>query len=259
VVVAAGHTLRLGLDTGTSRTLVSAAAAGRLGLTSGERLAVGCVASVQPRGGFCAKVPALHIGQLTLAPDCIGWLPDEARLAGAEDLDGLLGADLLAQVDLWIDAAKNPVRVRVAPAGSLGAWVEGTRLPIEMIKRRPAITVALAGLRREGPSVRLVVDSGGDGLILFGRAAQLANALFPHERIAGRVETATAARGLDVIPVQGVRTGGSLFSLPYAGLLPQVEDRVEDGLLPLTALGPVLLDLSNRIIVAKARIRSATQ
>ena len=47
---------------------------------------------------------------------------------------------------------------------------------------------------------------------------------------------------------------GSLYRLKWAGLLSDVTDRPEDGLLPLDALGPVMIDFSNRVVVAGARI-----
>jgi hypothetical protein len=249
-------TLRLGLDTGTSRTLVSAVAAIRLGLSPREPLSISSAAG-PPRPGLCGTGPALHLAGLALVPDCLGWLPDERVVAGAEDLDGILGADLLAQFDLWIDIRSAPVRARFAPPGSLEPWTAGERLPLVSIGRRPAIAARLAGLRRDGSAVRLVIDSGADSLILFGAAALQTLAASRHERLEGQLASATARRDVATVPMSGFRSAGSLFQVPWAGLLPQVQDRAEDGLLPLNALGPVLLDLSNGVIVANARLRSA--
>jgi hypothetical protein len=255
-VTAGAATLRMGIDTGTSRTLVSAEAAGRLGLRAVQRLSIDCAAG-ERRVGFCGAAPTLTLAGLALVPDCLGWLPGEAQLRGAEDLDGILGADLLAQVDLWIDLRSVPVSARFAPPASLSPWVDGERLPLESIGGRAAIAARLAGLRREGSTTRLILDSGSDSLVLFGQAAQRTAGTFPHERFESRVETAAANRAVVIVPLSGVRIGGSLFALPWAALLPEVTNRSEDGLLPLDALGPVLLDLSTGIVVANARLRSA--
>lgn len=71
------------------------------------------------------------------------------------------------------------------------------------------------------------------------------------------LESAVDARSVDVAVVRGVRIGRlHLDGVRSAGLLPDVIDRREDGLLPLAALGPVLLDLSNRLVIAWARPRA---
>jgi hypothetical protein len=125
------------------------------------------------------------------------------------------------------------------------------------IGRRPAIAARLAGHRRDGSAVRLVIDSAADSLILFGEAALRTAAASRHERMEGQLEAATARRDVATVPMSGFRSGGSLFQVAWAGLLPRVQDRAEDGLLPLSALGPVLLDLSNGVIVANARLRGS--
>lgn len=256
IVLHAGpHTLRLGLDTGTSRTLVSAEAARRLGLTPSQRLAIGS-AGGGSRAGYCGAAPVLRVHGTSLVPDCLGWLPDEVQLAGAEDLDGLLGADLLSQVDLWIDPAKMPVRARIAPPGTLQSWIDGDRLPVESIGRRPAIAGHLEGLRWKSSTIRLIVDSGANGLVLFGGAARRTEEASALERMHGTLESVIARQKVALIPVTAFHSGGSEFRVIRAGLLPHVVERIEDGLISLDGFGPVLFDLSNSTIVANARFRS---
>ena len=255
VVVHAGPLiLRLGLDTGTSRTLVSSEAATRLGLRPVQRLSIGS-AGGGSRNGYCGAAPVLHLFGIPLVPDCLGWLPDEAQLAGAEDLDGLLGADLLAQVDLWIDAARTPVRARIAPPGVLRSWIDGTRLSVESMGRRPAIAGHVAGLRWNSSSIRLIVDSGANGLVLFGEVARRAAEASAVERMHGFLESVSSRQDVAIVPLTAFHSGGSQFTVPRAGLLPQVVDRTEDGVISLDTFGPVLLDLSNSLIVANARFR----
>jgi hypothetical protein len=246
--------LLMGLDTGTSRTLVTGGVAKRLSVAAARRISVASVAG-EPWEGLCGPVTELSVAGVRVAHNDLCWLPDEVRVKGAEDLDGIIGADLLQQLDLWIDLRGGRVDARFAPPGSLASRVDGTRVPVEIIRQRPAINARLAGLHRTGPDARLVLDSGSNALVLFGGAAQQAAATFSHERSVGQLVTAATRREVVIVPLQGVRTGSKFFQLSSAGLLPDVNDRVEDGLLPLAALGPVLLDLSRRVIVVDARIR----
>jgi hypothetical protein len=256
-VRAGAETLRLGLDTGTSRSLVSVAVAERLGLRPSSRFALGDAAG-ESRGGLCAPAPLLRLGDVTIALECLAWIPEEPDVAGAEGLDGLLGADILAQLDLWIDLTGDLVRLRAAPPGSLARWTDGTRLPLERIGRRHAIAAQIR-LGRDTAAARLVLDSGSDGLILFGDLAHRTAGALRKRGIAARIETATGTREVSMVPLMSLRSGPLVFDAGWAGLLPHVVDRPEDGLLPLSALGPVLLDVSNGIVVARARLRPTTQ
>ena len=167
-------TLRLVIDTGTSRTLVSGMAAARLGLVPARRLSFGCVAGAQPTGALCAApAPEIRLGSLSIPLDCLGWMPDEPQLAGAEDVDGVLGADALAYVDLWIDLRGARVNARFAPPGSLGPWTDGRRLTLEVVGQRLAVDAELTGIG-SNRTARLVLDSGSDGLLLFGPLAHAA-------------------------------------------------------------------------------------
>jgi hypothetical protein len=249
-----GETYRFGLDTGASRTLVGEEVAERLGLAARGRFALAAAGGVT-KEGRCAPPPAAALAGFALPIDCLGWVPGERRLAGAGPLDGLLGADALAGVDLWIDLARG--RARVAPPGSLFDWVDGEVRPLAPIGRRPAILVELE-VARAGPAIaRLVLDSGAEGAVLFGELARLAARTSGLRRTPGRLVGATGERPVELVPL-------ALSGRPFRGaaggwaaLLPEVTDRVEDGLLPLAALGPALLDPVNGRVVAGAVLRRA--
>ena len=257
VMHAGDEILRLGVDTGTSRTLVSGAAVRRLGLQPRSRFLVGDAVGPS-RVALCAAAPSLRLGHVPVALECLAWIPEEIEVAGAEGLDGILGADALAQLDFWVDLRSDPVRARVAPPGSLGPWMDGQRLRLEVIGRRPAIGVDV-GFGRDTAAARLILDSGCGTLVLFGGLAERVAAGLPHRSGDARIETATASREVAMVPIASVRSGRALFRAPWAGLLPHVTDRPEDGLLPLAALGPVLLDVSNRLVITGARLRAATR
>jgi hypothetical protein len=253
VVVRTGEgTLRFAIDTGTSRSMVSADVAERLHLTSRESFVVAS-AGGEPQAALCATPPKLDLGGVELSIDCLAWIPAERRLAGSEDVDGLLGADALAAADLWIDVRRG--RARLAPPGSLIAWAEGTRIPLGPSGRRPTVTMQLPSLGRD-VAAQLVVDSGAQGLLLFGPLARRAEAVLGNRRLLGRLLSPTARLQIIFVPLGAARAGGMNYESGWTGLLPQVGDRREDGLVPLSIFGPVLIDMSHRILVARARLRA---
>lgn len=252
VVVRAGsETLRLALDTGTSRTLVSPAVAARLGLVPREAFPVAWVGGA-PRAGLCAAAPQLRIGAIPLAVDGVGWVPSLRRITADADVDGLLGADVLATIGLFVDARCG--RARFAPAGELGRWVDGTRVPLERVGCRPAVRVELPSL---GPAAaaRLVLDSGANRIVLLGSLARRAEAALAALPRPGRMVSAGARRTVRFVQVGEVRAGEARLDGGSAGLLPALSGSQEDGLLPLHLLGPVLLDASAGVLVAGARLR----
>jgi predicted aspartyl protease len=250
-----GVELRFAIDTGTSASLVSAAAADRLGLVPRARFPL-TSACGSTQTALCGALRSLRIAGIDLDLDCLGWVPGERRLAGAEDVDGLLGADALARFDLWLDTKR--MRARVAPPGSLLAWTDGQRLPLGAIGRRPAIVLDLRGLGHEGRAIPMVLDSGAEGTVLFGELARHAQSVFAGATdYSGRLHTATARLdSVPVVPLGILRAGGVYLEGGAAGLLPHVTDRVEAGLLPLSLLGPVLLDVAGGVVVARARLRA---
>ena len=252
-VEVAGQPLQFAIDTGTSRSLVSANAAYRLGLVAGEAFSV--ASAVGPSSaGVCAASPEIRLGGFRIPLECLGWIPAETQLAGVEDVDGLLAADALAHVDLWIDVSAARPRIRVGPSGSLGSSVDGRRLTVDFVGRRPAVSAEVVIPGQRGLGGRLIVDSGSDALILFGPLAQRVGGMRLARHSGGTVVTPTGTRQVQIAAIQGVRTSGTLFELRTAGLLQDVQ-RPEDGLLPLQALSPVLLDLAHGSVVAQARLR----
>jgi predicted aspartyl protease len=253
VAHAGGQELRLAIDTGTSISLISADAAERLRLLPHGRFTLAS-AGGEPQTAYCGAPPTLRIAGVDIVLDCLGWVPEERRMAGAEDADGLLGSDALSQLDLWIDMRRG--RARIAPPGTLLPWTDGVRIPVDTIERRPAILLELPFSGGSGGAARVVIDSGADGAVLFGELARRAKTTLGHLRMPGRVECATASVEATIVPLGTVRAAGVSFDGGLAGLMPEVTDRVEQGLLPLAAFGPVLLDLSGGVLVARARLRA---
>jgi hypothetical protein len=113
------------------------------------------------------------------------------------------------------------------------------------------------GFGRDNAAARLILDSGCGSLVLFGGLAERVAATLPHRLTDAVVETPTASRDVAMVPIASVRSGRVTLKASWAGLLPHVMGRAEDGLLPLAALGPVLLDMSNGVVIAAARLRAA--
>lgn len=205
---------------------------------------------------MCASAPELRVGTIRLTVDCLVWVPSLPEVTLDGDVDGVLGADALASVGLWIDARSG--RARFAPAGELARWVGGTRVPVERIGRRLAVRVELPALGREA-AARLVLDSGTTSIVLLGDLARRAKVALATRSSAGRMVSAGARRLVRFVPLGEVRVGETHLDGGSAALLPTLagspEDGLEDGLLPLRLLGPVLLDVSSGVLVAGARLR----
>ncbi len=255
VVHAGAETLRFAIDTGSSRTLVSPGAAARLSLVPREAFPVAWVGGAQ-RAGLSAAAPQLRVGAIPLTVDGLGWVPSLRGVTADADVDGLLGADALATVGLWIDARSG--RGRIAPAGELARWVCGTRVPLERIGRRLAVRVELPALGRDA-GARLVLDSGASRIVLLGSLARRAEATLAALPWPGRMISAGARRTVRLVQIGEIRVGEARLDGGSAGLLPRLagspEDGLVDGLLPLRLLDPVLLDVSAGVLVAEARWR----
>jgi hypothetical protein len=260
VVVAIGNVrMSLALDTGSSQTMIAAEHAARLGLVARERLGVVDARGELVEGLGSGPVPlALAEGRELLLPQVV-WIPGRSRLLPrGDDLDGLLGADLLAAHDVWIDAAGE--RMRLGAPGELAAWFDGAELPLASIGGRPAIDVELLDVGRRPLVVRLVIDSGAEAVVLFGAAAERLAAARRGAGLARAVTLSTAhgAAASDAAPVGRARSGGVRLRRGHAALLPAVRHRAEDGLVPLDRLGPVLLELAGGRAVLEARPRDAS-
>lgn len=251
-VAIAGETFRFVLDTGLTRSMIAASLAARLALVPRARFAV-VTAAGPAREGVCAGPLTVAIGTQPLAIECLGWVPGTRQLEGAPEADGILGADALTSVDLLVDLQR--ARVRVAPPGTLAAWVEGDAQRVTRIEGRPALAAELGGLGTSPRTARLVIDSGANLTVLFGALAEEAAQRHPRRLRPARLTTAASEVHVAVAPLGRVRAGGVELALRRAALATEVTDREEHGLVPLSALGPVLFDLVGGRVVLGARLR----
>lgn len=214
------------LDTGTDITVVRDDLADRLGLTPRAQIEVSSVAGARlvPQ----ASVEALALGGRALGP--MDVLIHDMRAATAADprLFGILGQNALRGVTLTIDHARR----RVVLGGPLLAGAAYTQA-----EGRPVID---ARLGCAGEPLRLVLDSGIGGIVLFEGTRRLPLALTEWTSAktnlgstvlrSGRLEALClgAARLEDVAVAVQPRTEGSAPA--------------EDGLLPTRVFARVQLD-----------------
>jgi predicted aspartyl protease len=160
-----GAPLRLILDTGAERTLLTEAAVTRLGMTRDPRhetrtYGFGGLSTTHDAevisftiGGAYLPVASVTVGQFALPP--------VAGPGGAVALDGLLGADVLSAFDVDLDARAGRLtlyRARDCPdAGP--PWAE------------PAVSMGQVTLARDRLLVRVALD-GVDGLATMDTGAQ---------------------------------------------------------------------------------------
>lgn len=151
-----GQPSKLVIDTGAHPTAVDSATAERLGLMSAEVRS----GTLEVVGG---RVPAyfailsdvdlgpIHVNSLPVAVTSLAWV----RRQTGVDIDAVVGWDVLAKCTVQIDyRAKRisfgPVRMR------------GTRVPLVEDNGMPTVEASL-----DGAKVRLLLDTGGSGIVLF--------------------------------------------------------------------------------------------
>jgi predicted aspartyl protease len=166
-------------DTGTDVTVVHPDLARRIGLVPTSRTEVATVGGSRlvPQ----AAVRGLSVGSVTLGP--MDVLIHDLAAARAEDrrLFGILGHNALRGMSFTIDHARRRIVVREA-AGAVRAVADTG------VEGAPTIE---ARLRCAGEPIRLVLDSGIGGIVLFAGAKRLPVALT--DRVTARTNLGTAA------------------------------------------------------------------
>ena len=236
----AGAPLHMLLDTGANRSLIWAPVAEQLHLTPRARFPL-----QTPNGAVdavCAGPIAVRVGGVSLAIDCLGWSSELEVTALGERVSGVLGADALASLPVLLDLGRGRLVL-----GTEALAVVGFEVPLTLVEGRPAISLAAPSAAGEARRLRLVLDSGANDLVLFGSAAASA-------RTGGSTRMATLTGSRQVETAEAPRLGGLNRSPRRAVLLPDVADRDEDGLLPLSAAGPVAFDWSRGVAILGARV-----
>ena len=177
-----GKPALLMLDTGSDRTMLSRAAAARLGLPP----ATGATEQVVTIGGLS------EIGSTTMDGIAVGWaridagpialMPAVQGVSGTGDLgfDGVLGNDFLSRYQIDLDFRHKLVRLyegRLCP-GSLPGWpAEASIVPFTSNPSSKFVGVAVA---LNGNPMTALLDTGME-LTIAGAAAVTQLGLFPDQ------------------------------------------------------------------------------
>ncbi len=174
------------------------------------------------------ELPSLRLGpiQAEAVPMLVRDLSCIEEILGVR-VDAMVGLDVLAQGDFTIDYTTNKLVFGPAePSGSEFA-----------IQAGPGFVYAT--VQMEGQSLRLVVDTGTNHLVLFGRSAV---ARLAGLRILSTRESTTMGGevALKQVQLREVRLGSTAFHAFEAFLLDDSTEALAglDGLLGIRALGP---------------------
>jgi predicted aspartyl protease len=215
------------LDTGTDVTVVRSDLARRLGLVATSRVELVTVGGQQLVSQ--APLSGMQLGTAQLGPMAV-LIHDMAAARGREaHLAGMLGRDALAGLRFTIDHARRRIRLG-------GPKVEGGVTYTEE-QGRPVIE---ARLRCAGERIRLVLDSGAPGLVLFEGTRSLSVATPDRITATTNLGAVTLRAGrLDALCLGSAR----LHDVRVAVQRRQPGDtRIEDGILPTSLFARVQFD-----------------
>jgi hypothetical protein len=159
------------------------------------------------------------------------------------NVSGIFGQSQVGAGDYLIDYARR--RLLFDAPGALVSQFGGIAVPLEWSEGRPAIVVSILGASGPAIRVRLVLDSGIDRLTLFGGAARQLAAASPKTStvlLEGALGTTTAASARALL-----QTGGRDRKV-HITLLADERGRHEDGLLPTSFFGSVLVSAAGGIV-----------
>jgi hypothetical protein len=225
------------IDTGTSTSILNARVAKLLRLkTAATKLAVfsGDVASES------TVLPSLGFGAIEVEA-----LPVQVRDLSRVERDfgisiaAVVGMDVLKTASFRLDYEKKRMEF-----GDVKE--EGVAVPFD---GKGPLVIAEAGL--EGRTLRLVVDTGSEGLVLFG--GRLAGRLAAMQVVAHRSASSVSGNlGVDEVEAGALRIGGKKFHAEQTFYVQERGEKIGDidGLLGIRTLGfkAMALDNENHVL-----------
>lgn len=231
------------LDTGSSHSVISDELANALGARAVAKTTMVTVGGER----LCAvvRVDRLAIGTLEVSDVLASVLP-AALIDGSRPIHGVIGQDVLRTHRYTLDFRKrriiwNPqTSRRTGDESSFALRLEGERFIVDV--------------PQNGSVLRLVPDSGSEGLVLFQRRNVRLPAL---TLVPGRawLSTLTERREVRQVNVQELRIGSASFQNVPAVLVDRSDSDAwkTDGLLPLHLFGRVTLDGPSRLLTIEPR------
>jgi predicted aspartyl protease len=229
------------LDTGSSHTVISATLAKALGASPIAKTVVS-----SPIGDHLR--PVVRLGRVEFGPvvteAVLSSVVDDAALCRDHRIQGLLGQDVLAQGRYTIDYEVRRVTWRSAPAD--GGDIKVT------LRMTPSSGRYLVEMPQGGASLRLVPDSGAEGLVLFQGPRPIPVAMKP-QSARRELSTLTERANVEEISVERLQVGPATWRNLPAVLLSRRELTASDGdgLLPLHLFARVTLDGPGQLLIAE--------
>jgi predicted aspartyl protease len=236
VYIGGAGPFRFLLDTGSTHTAVTEALRATLHLEPVARTLI--ATSVGSVPCLVARMDAVALGSAHVAQLLPTVLPAGGRTALDDGLDGIIGQDFLSSFDYTIDYRRH-----------LLLWDDGTReaagVQLRLERSNGRFVVDLPQ-DTGGRSLRLVPDSGADGVVLFDREQGL-GIVVRQTTSAYRIASVAGAAGGRAVLVDDLRVGAAHLQRQPAALVPAPAGADgSDGLLPLALFGRVSIDNTRR-------------
>src|SRR5215203_5969013 len=168
------------------------------------------------------------------------------RYAAGQQVDGLIGQDLLAGLVYTIDYDDRAITWH-----GPGELVPGLRLPLSVRNNR--LLVSLNQREGDASPLSLVPDTGSDALVLFAHAQRKLRLTL---RDVGVLSSVSGSRLVRRVDVEKLVVGGVRLYNPPAVII-ETHESVEmmgDGLLPLNVFSRVTFNVAEGYLIVRPRL-----
>jgi hypothetical protein len=235
------------LDTGADTTTVDSTLAKRLGLA-----VLGSAQQTSLTGSESVTVSRLQ--NLTVAGvrvDALPVLVEDLEVLRQIDkrIAGIVGQDFLSRFNYLLDYERRVVRIE--DGDEMWAAMDGDELPLQAAGHR--MMVAAEAEAKGSAKVRLILDSGANGLVLMGPASSAVHCDIGHlgMEMSAVGETAMRFGRIDRLTV----AAEDLRDLPVALLVEAPVAQVGDGLLPTVLFRTVYVNNARGFVMLNPRVR----
>jgi predicted aspartyl protease len=233
---------RFVLDTGSSRTVISTRLARSLRLPF-----IAKTMMVTPAGrndAYIVRLAGLAVDGRSSVDVSAAVMPAD-RYAAGQQVDGLIGQDVLSSMVYTIDYGRRTVEWHQP-----GDVLAGARLPLNIRDNR--ILVSLAQRDGDSKPLYLVPDSGSDVLVLFAHAQDKLR-LTLHD--VGVLTSVSGSRLAHRAEIDALVVGSARLRNPRALMIEGEEplDLMGDGLLPLHFFARVTFNVAEGYLIVHAR------
>jgi hypothetical protein len=245
------------VDTGSQLNVIDPLLAAELGLKS--QGAVGLVATATYSQAPVAVLDSLETGAHMVAKP-LTVVQDLSPIQAADPrIRGVLGENFLSHFDVLIDYRRRLVCLDEAKA--MERELHGEQIPVRRdpenqvpFSERLVISVNLSDTGDR--EIRLQLDSGSDGPILYSGNKRLEEPLLKRARLQGE-EVSEARRAFAVLPPQDMRIGTrTIHKVPFVtpvNTATNVPGRDEDGILATVLFERVYINHTDRYVILNPR------